>query len=257
MKIKWLGTACLLLQSDGHKILFDPYLRKLNKSLSAFPLEEIRDVEAIFITHPHMDHFADIPVIIKHTDCPVYTNERGMDIAKKLRFDLSHIRRISLGDVFVFGSLTLKVCRGRHVEFDKAVVRGAIKRTLKGQLVNGLKLSNLNNKMNIDLKNDVFSFYLCEGGKTALILGSANYDGHAERPEADLLVYPYQGRNDMLEYSLKLVKSLSPKTVICDHFDDAFPPLSTRMNVEEFQKRLESESSIKVIIPAENENICI
>ena len=255
MKITWLGTASLLIESGGHKLLFDPYLRKLNKSLPPFPFDKITGAEAIFITHPHLDHYGDMPTVLEHTDCPVYTNARGVQIAQNLHFYSERIRPIQFGDVLTFGELTIQAYRSRHVEFDKQVARSVIKRVLKGRIITGIKLNSLNNRMTIDLTEDVFAFCLRYRNNTALILGSANIDENTEYPKADILIYPYQGRGDMLEYSLRLVKALSPATVILDHFDDAFPPLTTRMNVEEFKSRLESESNIKVIISNESEPI--
>lgn len=252
MEINWLGTASLMIEAGSHKILIDPYLRTLNKHLSKFPFEKITDAEAIFITHPHLDHFADIPTVMKHTDCPVYVNARGAEIAKENKFDLSRIKQINFEDEFVFGNLTVKAIKGRHVEYDKKCVDSAVKRALKGHIVKGLKLSKVNKRFAINA-DEVFTFYLREGDKTMLIMGSANKDGQTVYPETDVLVYPYQGRSNMLEYSMELVKSLSPKAVIADHFDDAFPPVSSRMNVEEFKQKLESECGIKVIIPKEYE----
>lgn len=256
MKITWLGTASVLAETEGHKILFDPYLRTYNKRLPKFPLEKIDDVEAIFITHPHLDHFADIPKVMQYTHCPVYVNARGMEIAKENDFDLTRIKQIDFGAEFTFGNLSVRAYKGRHVEYDKKCVDSAVKRALKGHIVKGLKLSKVNKRFAINL-DEVFTFYLREGDKTAMIMGSANKDGQTAYPETDVLIYPYQGRSDMLEYSLELVKSLSPKAVIADHFDDAFPPVSSRMNVEEFKQKLESESGIKVIIPEEYEETTV
>lgn len=256
MEIIWLGTASVLVKTEGHKILFDPYLRTYNKRLPPFPFEKISGVEAIFITHPHLDHFADIPAVMKRTDCPVYVNARGVEIAKENKFDLSRIKQIDFGDEFTFGNLTVKAYKGRHVEYDRKCVDGAVKRALRGHLIKGLTLAQVNKRFTINL-DEVFTFYLRDEDKTALLMGSANKDGQTEYPVTDVLIYPYQGRSDMLEYSLNLVKSLSPKAVIADHFDDAFPPASSRMNVEEFKQKLESESTIKVIIPKEYEETTV
>lgn len=257
MKITWLGTASLMVEADGHKILFDPYLRTLNKHLKPFPLDEISDVQAIFITHPHLDHFADLPAIMQRTSCPVYVNARGVEIAKENGFDLTRMRTIAVGDEFFFGKLSITAYKGRHVEYDKKCVQSALKRALSGHLVKGLKLAKINKRYTIDLASDVFTFYLKECETTALIMGSANKDDATEYPAVDYLIYPYQGRSNMLDYSINLVKDISPKNVIADHFDDAFPPVSSRMNVEEFKQRLEADSDIKVIIPTENDVITV
>ena len=80
MKITWLGTACLLIETAQCRLLFDPYLRSFS-SLPAFPMECVAEIDAIFITHPHLDHFADLPVVLEHTHAPVYVCRRGLKIA--------------------------------------------------------------------------------------------------------------------------------------------------------------------------------
>lgn len=254
MKITWLGTASLLVEADGRKILIDPYLRSLNKRLHEFPFDKIKDAEAIFITHPHLDHFIDLPEVMKHTDCEVYVNARGLEIAKENKFELSRIKRIDVGDEFAFGGLTVKAYKGRHVEYDKPCVRGVIKRALRGRIAKGLKLAKENKRFSINF-DEVLAFYVREGEQSVLILGSANKDAQTTYPNADVLVYPYQGRSDMLEYSLNFVKDFSSGTVLCDHFDDAFPPVTSRMNAEEFKQKLEEQGKVKVIIPKEYEEI--
>lgn len=257
MQITWLGTASLMITSHNYKILFDPYLRTFNKRLSIFPLDTIKDVNAIFITHPHLDHFADVPTVMQHTVCPVYVNARGIALAKENKFDMSRIKLINVGDELRFGSLIIKAYKGKHVEYDKKCLQGVLKRAFKGRVISGLKLQRQNKKFSIDRNEDILSFYLCDGDQTMLILGSANIPDGVDYPPFEILIYPYQGKGDMLDYSLNLVKSLAPKVVIADHFDDAFPPLTTRMNVEEFQRRLHSESDIHVIIPDENHEVIL
>lgn len=258
MQITWLGTATMMITCNNHKLLLDPYLRSYNKKLPAFPLNKIADTDAIFITHPHIDHFADIPIIMQYTSCPIYVNARGVALAKQNKFDMSRIKQIDVGDEFDFGSLTIKAYQGKHVQYDKKCIKDIVARAFKkGKVIVGLKLQSLNKKFSIDPNADVFAYYLRDGEHTVLVLGSANISDSVKYPASDILVYPYQGKSDMLDYSLNLVKSLAPKTVIVDHFDDAFPPLTTRMNVEEFQSRLENESDIRVIIPDESEKILL
>jgi L-ascorbate metabolism protein UlaG (beta-lactamase superfamily) len=48
MKLTHLGHACLLAETDGARMLFDPGV------LSAF--DDIRDLDAVLVTHQHADH---------------------------------------------------------------------------------------------------------------------------------------------------------------------------------------------------------
>lgn len=256
MKITWLGTATILLETKRGKLLFDPYLRKLNPRVPQFPYDKISDVDAIFITHPHFDHFADIPDILPRVSCDVYTNARGLAIAEKRKFNLSRIKCVETGDVLTFGDITVKVLQAKHVKNDRAIIISTLKRILKGNIRSGLKVQAINKHFRIDLDNDVFAYHLITEGKSILLFGTANIDLKTEYPECDVLVYPYAGRSDILPYSLNIVERIAPKTVICDHFDDAFPPITTPVETSDFKLAL-SKSGIGLIVPTENTPITI
>ena len=59
MRLKWYGTATILLESGNTRLLFDPYCKPLARG-APVPLAEARTADAVFITHPHLDHFRDI-----------------------------------------------------------------------------------------------------------------------------------------------------------------------------------------------------
>ena len=68
MKLKWYGTASILLESGETRLLFDPYLHAFAEG-APLPLAEARTADAIFITHPHLDHFDDaFPPISRQVD---------------------------------------------------------------------------------------------------------------------------------------------------------------------------------------------
>lgn len=256
MKITWFGTASVLIETEEGGLLFDPYLRKLASLAPRFPFEKISDVDAIFITHPHFDHFADIPDILPQVSCDVYTNKRGLEIATKQRFDLSRIKCVDIGDELTFGDMTVKVLRGRHVKNDMAIVISTLKRIFKGKIREGLKVQEVNSRFKIDLDNDVFAFHITAEGKTILLIGSANLDPKTEYPTPDVFIYPYAGRSDILPYSLNIVERIKPKMVICDHFDDAFPPVTTPVVTSDFEAALK-RSGIDIIVPTEDTPITI
>lgn len=69
MKIEYLGHACFLLESDGKKILIDPFLT--GNPLASKSAEEV-EADYIFVTHGHGDHLGDTYAIAKRTGATVY-----------------------------------------------------------------------------------------------------------------------------------------------------------------------------------------
>lgn len=54
----------------------------------------------------------------------------------------------------------------------------------------------------------------------------------------------------MAKYSLPIIEKINPKVVILDHFDDAFPPITGKIDTKKFVKLMNKKhSEIKVIVP--------
>jgi len=70
-RVQWLGHACLLLETDGHKILIDPFLTG-NPAAAAKPSEVPADF--ILLSHGHGDHVGDTIDIAKRTGATVIAN---------------------------------------------------------------------------------------------------------------------------------------------------------------------------------------
>lgn len=254
MRISWLGTASLLIEGEEGRLLFDPYLKSFSTGLKPFPMDVLPGVQAIFITHPHLDHFADMNAITPRCTCPVYVNARGLAIARSRRFDLPRFRRIRPGDEVQVGSLRVRAYASRHCMYDLPVLHTTIHRAARpDHLHAGLLIERQNRRFHIDLRRDVLAYEVIEGEKSVFLLGSANCRPDVAYPgRMDLLVYPYQGRSDMLSYSMRLLSRFSPRRVMLDHFDDAFPPISARMDCAPFVRAAtQVHPGVEVFSPVE------
>ena len=207
MKITWLGTASLLVEYNDAKILFDPYLKSFSKNLATFPLDSISDVTAIFITHPHFDHFADMNIILSHCKANVYVCQRGIELAKKRGFDLTRFRRIKANDSLIIGDLRIKAYQSEHCKIDAKVIGKILLRQFSYQRIKTtLKIKKQNSFYSIDKKTDIFGYEILDEDKSVFIFGSANFSESVTYPtNMDLLVFPYQGRSDMVSYSMKFI----------------------------------------------------
>ncbi len=70
-KIQWLGHACLLIESDGRRILIDPFLTGNPRAAAR---ADAIEADLILISHGHGDHVGDAVSIAKRTGATVVTN---------------------------------------------------------------------------------------------------------------------------------------------------------------------------------------
>jgi L-ascorbate metabolism protein UlaG (beta-lactamase superfamily) len=72
MKLTYFGHSCFLVESGGHRLLFDPFI-------TPNPLAKDVDVskiaaDAILLSHGHVDHLADAVDLAKQTGATVVCN---------------------------------------------------------------------------------------------------------------------------------------------------------------------------------------
>lgn len=87
------GNALLLSWERGH-ILVDAGIscRRVRQSLQALGLD-LRDLDAVCVTHTHSDHISGLQTLLKHTDCPVYAlPAAGRDLLRRMAFPEKRLR---------------------------------------------------------------------------------------------------------------------------------------------------------------------
>lgn len=85
-----VGASCYLLKLDGKNILLDCGIRMNNPdSLPNFRLiQENGGVDAIIISHAHMDHIGSLPVISReYPNAPIYMTHATKDVTHVLLYD--------------------------------------------------------------------------------------------------------------------------------------------------------------------------
>lgn len=100
-RIQWLGHSCLLLESDGRKILIDPFLTGNPKA--AAKADEV-GADLILISHGHGDHVGDAVSIAQRTGAVVATNyEISVWLQQAARgLDAQHVHGLQHGGSFLF-----------------------------------------------------------------------------------------------------------------------------------------------------------
>lgn len=234
MKIAWYGTATLMLACGDTRILIDPYVRQYDKKQTPVPVDALSAADAVLITHPHLDHFSDIGAFLAAGLPKVYVSENGIRHAAAQGIRTEAMQPLAAGDIFRVGELTVRAYQSRHCRFDLwTVLSVALSPRTYLHAKDAVSLLKQTGKWKI--KDDIFAFEISGGGKRVVVLGSAGMDEGTEYPkDADLLVFPYQGRAGMHRYMKRFLQRFRPRAVMLDHFDDAFPPLTHTIGTRKF-----------------------
>ena len=113
-RVRWLGHAALLLESDGRNVLIDPFLTGNPKAAAS-----ASDVPAdlILISHGHGDHVGDVVAIAERTKATVASNYEIGEWLKRAPQSLNDqkVHGLQHGGSFVFdGGIRVKLTLAFH-----------------------------------------------------------------------------------------------------------------------------------------------
>ncbi|OGJ20260.1 hypothetical protein A3K73_08310 [Candidatus Pacearchaeota archaeon RBG_13_36_9] len=107
MKITKFVQSCVLIETNGKKILVDPGSIQYEPSL----LEGWKQIDALLVTHKHFDHCNPeaIKEITKNTDVKFYTSQEVLDYYPNLEAE-----KVKEGDIINVGKVKIEVARAVH-----------------------------------------------------------------------------------------------------------------------------------------------
>lgn len=251
MKITWFGTASLALESNsGTRLLLDPFLR-MNKRLKKIPLEDYTGFDAILLTHGHVDHIYHVPkVAAADKKVPIYCTAAPKRSLVKMGVESRRIHCIQPEDSFTVGDIEITARHGQHVRFNLPYIAASTPQCIL-QPVKAARL--IASGVTLPERGEIVIFEIRCDGKTVTVMGSFGVDAKAKyHKKPDILVLPYNGSTNIPALAEAPLRSLQPKMVFFDHYDNAFPPLTRRMDVENYEKRLKREfPGLQTLIPEE------
>ena len=103
-RVRWLGHACLLFESDGRHILVDPFL---TGNPAAASTAEAVQADFILVSHGHADHLGDTVPIARRTGATVVANYEISEWLRKQGLSEVHGQQHGGGHVFPFGRVKL------------------------------------------------------------------------------------------------------------------------------------------------------
>ncbi|NVM30413.1 MAG: MBL fold metallo-hydrolase [Candidatus Helarchaeota archaeon] len=254
MKLTWWGTAAFEVKFDNIVVLIDPWLSRFPGAEPKIPLKptDITKADYIFLTHGHFDHSADVGTIAKQTGAKIFCSKQASDIFLHQEVPEEQIQIISGGDVLDFDSFKLTVIKSKHIKFGFTTI---LWRFFQWKVLKSLR--SLLRDFTKYPKGDVFGFFfqLKKEALTFCHFGSGGYyQEELEKICPDLFLAPVAGRRNAPKVVAQMTKFLNPKMVIGHHWDDAFPPISWRVSIEEFEeevKKLLPDIVVKTPVPLE------
>jgi L-ascorbate metabolism protein UlaG (beta-lactamase superfamily) len=103
-RVTWLGHACLLIESDGQRLLIDPFLT--GNPAAATTADKVQ-ADFILVSHGHGDHVGDTIAIAQRTGATVICNYEISEWFTKKGVKKVHGQQHGGGHGFAFGRVKL------------------------------------------------------------------------------------------------------------------------------------------------------
>ncbi len=179
MRVTHLGHACLLIEMADRRILVDP-------GSFSHGFEDLRDLDAILVTHQHADHFDDVRVaalIRANPDTPVHTDPATADLLRAEGLEAIPTRQ---GEEFALGDIAISPVGELHA---------------------------YNHRQAPEIPN--IGFVLRAGGEPSLFHPGDAYD--AEPGPVDVLAHPLNAPWCASRDSIDFIARIAPSTFVPIH----------------------------------------
>ncbi len=103
-RLCWLGHACLLIESDGQRVLIDPFLT--DNPAAATSADKVQ-ADFVLVSHGHGDHIGDTVAIARRTGAAVIANYEISGWLQKQGVKKVHGQQHGGGHAYPFGYVKL------------------------------------------------------------------------------------------------------------------------------------------------------
>ena len=123
-RLCWLGHACLLLESDGKRVLIDPFLT--DNPAAATTADKV-EADAVLVSHGHGDHVGDTIKIAKRTGAEVVCNYEISEWFQKKGLKKVHGQQHGGGHAYPFGRVKLTLAFHGSARARRAIRRQPVR----------------------------------------------------------------------------------------------------------------------------------
>lgn len=227
VRITYLGTNGYLLESRVAVLLIDPYFSRQSLFRTALKLEPVPEtnlitqwtqqhpkIDAVLVTHGHIDHLFDVPPIVRATGAKLIASTTSVALAKSAGVPPGRTHAVRTGATVSVKSATIRVLPANHDRiFGVTPFHGPAKHFPP-------------RKIDDWVLGEPLAFLIEIGGKRIFI----NSGGRGDKPlvlnaaPVDLAIVGVASPDAIDAFSPTLAQ-LKPRYILPSHQDDFFRPL--------------------------------